>query len=61
MGNISTVLPTLGCLFKEILSIWTTNKMFQLLEGGINRVGNMMYNKHEGIFYDKTELFGSIT
>ena len=61
MGNVSTILPTLGCLFKEILTIWTTNKMFQLLEGGINRVGNMVNNKHKGIFHSETEMFGSIT
>ena len=43
-----TIVSPLGRLFKQMLPIKTTYKMFKLIKGVINRVNNILNNKNKG-------------
>ncbi len=43
-----TIVSPLGRLFKQMLPIRTTYKMFKLIKGVINRVNNILNNKNKG-------------
>ena len=61
MGYAMTIVSPLGCLFKQMLPIRTTDKMFKLIKGVINRVSNILNNETKGVFDSNVKAFSSIS
>ncbi len=56
-----TIVSPMGRLFKQMLPIRTTDKMFKLIKRVINRVSNILNNKNKGVFNNDVKTFSSIS